>query len=154
MGESRSDQIVGDLAVQHPVTGVGFGHDVGEQVLKFEDLHAAVDHLGDEVEVVAAGLLQPDDVVEQQFVAVVRGQPLMRKSGRAHHDSSQPARLRPHAQLGIGRVHRTDRLPVAISATATTEVSATTATTTSSGLVKAGRRFSRRAQRYSAVPAR
>ena len=135
---------------------------LGEQVLQFEDLHTAIDHLGNEVEVVAAGLLQPDDVVEQQLVAVLRGQPLMRKSRCAHHDSPQLARLRPHSQLGFGRIHRsalsirhsTDRLPVAISATATTEVSATTVTTTSSGLVKAGRRLSRRAHKYSPVPAR
>ena len=66
VGEPRADQIVGDLAVQQPVAGFGHRHDVGEQILQFEDLDAAVDHLGDEVEVVAAGLLQPDDVVEQQ----------------------------------------------------------------------------------------
>ena len=143
-------------------TGLGQGHHLGEQVLQFEDLHTAIDHLGDEVEVVAAGLLQPDDVVEQQLVAVLRRQPLVRKSRCAHHDSPQPARLRPHSQLGFGRIHlralsidhRTDRLPVAISRTATTDVNATTATTASSALVKAGRRLSRRAQRYSAVPAR
>ena len=102
MGEPRADQIVGDLAVQQPVAGVGLRHDVGEQVLKLEDLDAAVDHLGDEVEVVAAGLLQPDDVVEQQLVAVVRGEPLMGKSRRADHDSPQPARLRPDAEPGFG----------------------------------------------------
>ena len=102
MGESRSDQIVGHLAVQHPVAGVGFRHHVGEQILEFEHLDAAVDHLGDEVEVVAAGLLQPDDVVEQQLVAVLRGEPLMGQAGRADHDPAQPARLRPDAQPGIG----------------------------------------------------
>ena len=155
VAEARADQIVGDLAVQHPVTGLGHGHHVGEQILKLEHLHAAVGHLGDEVEVVAAGLLQPDDVVEQQLLAGLRRQPLVRESGRAHQDSPQPTRLRPHAQPGFRRVHRcalrirhrTDRLPVAINTTATTEVSATTATTARSGIVKAGRRLSRRAQR-------
>ena len=147
VGESRSDQIVGHRAIQHPLAGVRLGHDVGEQILKLEDLDAAVDHLGDEVEVVAAGLLQPDDVVEQQFVAVLRGEPLMGQAGRADQDSSQLARLGPDAQPGFGRVHRTDRLPVAISTAATTDVSATTATTTHSGLVNAGRRLSLRAHR-------
>ena len=154
VGEPRSDQIVGHLAIQQPLAGVGLRHDVGEQVLKLEDLDTAVDHLGDEVEVVAAGLLQPDDIVEQQLVAVVRGEPLMGQARRADHDSPQPARLRPDAEPGFGRVHRTERLPVAISTAATTDVTATTATTTSSGLVNAGKRLSLRAQRYSAVPTR
>ena len=147
VGESRSDQIVGDLAVQHPIPAVGFRHHVGEQILKLEDLDTAVDHLGDEIEVVAAGLLQPDDVVEQKLVAVVRGEPLMGQTGGTDQDSSQPARLRPDAKPGIGRVHRTDRLPEAISAMATTDVSATTATTAHSGFVNACRRLSLRAHR-------
>ena len=141
-----------DLAIQQPLAGVGLRHDVGEQILKLEDLDTAVDHLGDEVEVVAAGLLQPDDVVEQQFVAVLRREPLMGQSRRADHDSPQPARFRPDAEPGFGRVHRTERLPVAISTAATTDVNATTATTTSSGLVNAGKRLSLRAQRYPRGP--
>ena len=88
----------------------GIGHHVGEQVLQLEDLDAAVDHLGDEVEVVAAGLLQPDDVVEQQLVAVLRGEPLVGEPRRADQDSAQLAGLRPHAQPGFGRAHRTARL--------------------------------------------
>ena len=58
VGESRADQIVGHPAVQQPVPGLGYRHHLGEQVLQLEHLDAAVDHLGDEVEVVAAGLLQ------------------------------------------------------------------------------------------------
>ena len=54
MGEAGADQVVGDLAVQHPVAGLGHRDDVGQQVVELEDLDAAVDHLGDEVEVVAA----------------------------------------------------------------------------------------------------
>ena len=93
VAESGADQIVGDLAVQNPVTGLGHGHHVGEQILQLEYLHAAVDHLGDEVEVVAAGLLQPDDVVEQQFLAGLRREPLVGKAGCAHHHPPQLARL-------------------------------------------------------------
>src|SRR4029079_12807082 len=113
-----------------------------------------IDHLGHEVEVVAAGLLKPDDIVEQEFVAVLRSEPLMRQARRADHHAPQPARLRPHAQPGIGAVHRTARLPVAIITTAATEASATTATTTHSGAVKVGRRLSLRAHTNSAVPTR
>jgi len=98
VGEPRSDQIVGHLAIQQPLAGVGLRHDVGEQVLKLEDLDTAVDHLGDEVEVVAAGLLQPDDVVEQQLMAVVRREPLMGQTRRADHDPAQPAGLGPDAE--------------------------------------------------------
>ena len=87
VGEPRTDQIVGDPAVQHPVTGLGHGHHVAEQLLEVEDLHTPVDHLGHEVEVVAAGLLQPDDVVEQQLAAVFGRQPLMGKSRRADQHS-------------------------------------------------------------------
>ena len=144
VGESRSDQIVGDLAVQHPVPGLGLRHHVGEQILKLEDLDTAVDHLGDEVEVVAAGLLQPDDVVEQQLVAVVRGEPLMGQTGRADHALAAAGPPPTRRQAGTGRVHalfdtsQTDRLPVAISATATTDVNATTATTDQFGFGERG----------------
>lgn len=63
VSESRSHQVIGEL-IQHPVAGIGFRDHVGEQVLQFQDLDATIDHLGDEVEVIAASLLQPDHVVE------------------------------------------------------------------------------------------
>ena len=100
--------------------GVGLRHHVGEQVPKLEDLDTAVDHLGDEVEAVAAGLLQPDDIVEQQSWQL-SGVSLDGQSRRADHDSPQPARFRPDAEPGFGRVHRTERLPVAISTAAATD---------------------------------
>ena len=154
VAQARADQIVGDLAVQHPVARFGHRHHIGEEILQVQYLDTAVNHLGHEVEVVAAGLLQPDDVVEQQLAGVLGRQPLVRESGRADQHPSQPARFRPHPQPGSGHVHestfsighRTDRLPVAISPSATTDVSATTTTTTHSGFVKTGSRLSLRAQ--------
>ena len=154
VAQARADQVVGDLAVEDPVTALGHGDHVGQQVVQFEHLDAAVAHLGDEVEVVALGLLHPDDVVEEQVVAGVRGEPLVGESRRADQHSSQPARLRPHPQPGFGAFidsalsigHRTERLPVAISASATDRRRATTATTTFSAFVKTGNRLSLRAQ--------
>ena len=54
-----------------------------------------------EVEVVALGVVDPQDVVEQQVVAVGRRQALMRAARRADHDLAQLADLRVDAELGL-----------------------------------------------------
>ncbi len=145
MAQARADQVVGDLTVQDPVARLVHRHHIGQQVVQLEYLHAPVDHLGDEVEVIPSSLLQPDDIVEQQFLARLRGEPLMGEPWRADQDSPQLARLGEDAE-SIGR-HSTARFPVTINATDTTDVSATTVKTTSSALVKICSSLSRRAQR-------
>ena len=145
VAQARADEVIGDLAVQHPVTALGYGDHLGEQVLQLEDLDVVVLDLRHEIEVVASRLLQPDHVVEQQLVAVLRGQSLVGEPWCAHQDPPQLSGLGPDSQSGFGR-HSTARFPVTSIATATTDVSATTPTTTSSALVKVGSRLSLRAQ--------
>jgi hypothetical protein len=60
---------------------------------------------GDEVEVVALGLGHPEHVIEQQFIAVVRGQPLMGQTWGAHHDFAQFAGFGMDAVLNFFRGH-------------------------------------------------
>ena len=85
VGQADADAVSGDLAIEDPLQGFGVRHDVGQQVVHFQNIDAAFAHLGDEVEVVALRLVHPDNVVEQQLVAVARGQALMGESGRADH---------------------------------------------------------------------
>jgi hypothetical protein len=75
--QTQAHRIGGDLALQDPVQSFGNGDDVGQQVVHFQHIDVAFTHLGDEVEMVTLGLGHPQHVIEQQFVAVVRGQPLM-----------------------------------------------------------------------------
>jgi hypothetical protein len=83
----------------------GDGDDVGQQVVHFQHIDAALAHFGDEVEVVALGLSHPEHVIEQQFVAVVRGQPLMGQTWGAHHDFAQFAGFGMDAVLNFFRGH-------------------------------------------------
>lgn len=133
--QTQAHHVVGDLAVEHPCPRLGDRHHLGEQVLQFQDLDTVVFHLRDEIEVVAAGLLQPDHVVEEQLVAVLRGEALVGESRCADQNAAQRPGLRPHSQPRFA-AHSTARCPVASSATARTDVAATTATTTSSARVK------------------
>jgi hypothetical protein len=48
--------------------------------VQLSDFHVAVTHLVDEVEVVAAGVLHPQHIVEQQVIAVARGESLVRQA--------------------------------------------------------------------------
>ena len=76
----ETDFVRHDLAVQQPRLGLGDRHRLGQQVVQLDDFHVAVAHLVHEVEVVAAGVLHPQHIVEQQVVAVGRGQPLVRQA--------------------------------------------------------------------------
>ena len=76
---------------------------LGQQVVQLDDLDVAVAHLVHEVEVVAAGVLHPQHVVEQQVVAVGRREPLVRQTRRAHQHLAQLADLGVNAVAG-GRI--------------------------------------------------
>jgi hypothetical protein len=78
LDQAEADLVGGDLAVEPPGRGRGVLERLGEQLVHLDHLDAALAHLGHEVEVVALGVLHPEHVVEQQRVAVGRGQSLMR----------------------------------------------------------------------------
>ena len=73
----------------------GIVHRLGEQVVQLDDLDAALAQLVHEVGVVALGVLHPHHVVEEQVVAVGRGQPAVRQAGRA--DQRPCAACRPRS---------------------------------------------------------
>ena len=62
------------------VLASGYLHGLGQQVVQLDDLDVSVAHLVHEVEVVAAGVLHPQHVVEQQVVAVGRRESLVRQA--------------------------------------------------------------------------
>ncbi len=65
--EAEADLVGHHLVVEDPLLAFGHRHRLGEQVVHLDHLDAAVAHLGDEVEVVALGVLDPQHVVEQQL---------------------------------------------------------------------------------------
>ncbi len=106
--EAQAHLVGHDLVVEDPLLALGHRHRLGQQVVHFHHLDAAVAHLGDEVEVVALGVLDPQHVVEQQLVAVGRRQARVRHPGRADHHLAQLADFRVHAELHLllARLHR------------------------------------------------
>ena len=162
-GEAETDQVTGDLAVEQPGARFRDPHDVGDAVLELQHLDTALLELGDEVEVVALGLLDPDDVVEEQPVGGAGREPLVGQARRRDQHLSELACLGPDAGGGSG-VHerspfrwwgcQTESQPALRPTRAITEVSATTAAAPSSGVVKTGSLASLRAQTYAAVPTR
>ncbi|MNZ99818.1 hypothetical protein D3C78_1191570 [compost metagenome] len=99
VGQADTYGVRGDLAVKDPLQRVFVLHDVGQQVVHLKHIHAALAHLGDEVEMVAFGLVDPDHIIEQQFVAVARGQALVRKPRGANHYLAQLAGFGVHTVL-------------------------------------------------------
>ncbi len=83
--QAEADLVGGELAFENPVQRFLLTDDIGQQVVHLQHVDITLTHLGDEIEVVALGLGNPEHIVEQQFVAVVRGQPLVGQAGGAHH---------------------------------------------------------------------
>jgi len=79
--------------VEDPALRLGQGDRLSQQVVHVDHVDAPVAHLGDEVEMVPPGVLHPHHVVEQELVAVARGQPLVGSARCAHHHLSQLAHL-------------------------------------------------------------
>lgn len=100
-GQAQADAVGGDLAIEDPLQRFRVLDGLGQQIVHLEDVDAALAHLGDEVEVVALGLVHPDHVVEQQLVAVARGQALVGESGRADHHFAQFAGFGVDAKFGF-----------------------------------------------------
>lgn len=108
VGQADADGVGGDLAIQDPLQGFGVLHRIGQQVVHFQDFDPTLAHFGDEVEMVALGLVDPDHIIEQQFIAVVRGQPLMGQAWGANHDFAQFAGFGMDAVLNFFRGHYSD----------------------------------------------
>ncbi len=66
--------------------------------MHLDHLDAAVAHLGDEVEMVALGVVDPQHVVEQEVVAIARREALVRASRRADHHLAKLADFRVNAE--------------------------------------------------------
>jgi len=97
--EAEADLVGHDLVVENPLLAFRDRDGLGQQVVHLHHVDAAVAHLGDEVEVVALGVLDPEHVVEQQLVAVGRRETLVRTSGRADHHLAQLADFRMDTEL-------------------------------------------------------
>jgi hypothetical protein len=69
--------------------------------VQLDDVDLALAHLVDEVLMVALGVLDPEDVVEQQVVAVRRREALVGQPGRADQHLAQAADLGVDA-VGVG----------------------------------------------------
>ena len=72
--QAKADLVGHDLIVENPLLGFGDRDRFGEQVMHLDDIDAAIAHLLHEVEMVALGVVDPQDVVKQQGVAVGRRQ--------------------------------------------------------------------------------
>ncbi|MNC45470.1 hypothetical protein D3C75_944330 [compost metagenome] len=103
--QADTDGIRGDLAVEDPFQRFRVCDDIGQQIVHFQHFDAAFTHFGDEIEVVALGLIDPDDVVEQQLVAVARGQALVRQARGTDHHFAQFAGFGMYAVLNFFRGH-------------------------------------------------
>ncbi len=103
--QADADQVDSKLVIENPLQRLRVGHRFGEQVVHLQHFDATFAHLGDEVEVVALGLADPDDVVEEQLVGVVRSEPQVCQAGRADHHLAQLAGFGVHAEFFCGVGH-------------------------------------------------
>jgi hypothetical protein len=100
VGEAHAHGVVADPRLQQPAAGVHVGQRLGQQLPQEHDLDAAIAHRVDEGHVLDARLLDPDDVIEQQFGAIGGGQPGHGGAGLVDQHAAQLARLGMHA---VGR---------------------------------------------------
>ena len=102
IGRARADRVGRHPAVEDEAAGLLVLQRLREKVVKLQDLHSALLHLEDEVVVVLPRFLDPDHVVEEQVVAVARGQALVGEAGPADHDGPELADLGVDAKVTHG----------------------------------------------------
>ena len=90
------------LRSQHPLARPAVRERLGEQLVEEQHLDAALAHQVDERVELLARAAHPDDVVEQQLVAVRRRQPLVREVRAVDDDAAQRPDLRGDAEVGGG----------------------------------------------------
>ena len=74
LGHADADRVFRNPQVQEPFSRGHVAHRLFEQLAGVIDLDAPVAHLVDEGQVFLTGLLDPQDVVEQQLMAIARSQ--------------------------------------------------------------------------------
>jgi hypothetical protein len=104
LDESESDLVGDDFAVEQPCPRFRLGDGVGQHLVQLEDLHAVGAQIVDEGGVIAFGVLDPQHVVEEQFVGVRRGEPVVGEAGGGHEHPSQLPDLRVHAEIRVCHV--------------------------------------------------
>ena len=75
---------------------------LGQQLVQEQDLDAARAHQVDERVELLPRAPHPDDVVEEQIVAVARREPLVRQVGPVHHHRVELPDLRVCSEDGVG----------------------------------------------------
>ena len=88
--------------LQQPVARVAVLERLGQQLVEQQDLDAALAHEVDERVELLPRAAHPDHVVEQQLVAVGRGQPLVREVRAVDDDAVQGPDLGCDAECGGG----------------------------------------------------
>ena len=88
-----------DLAVEHPGAGLRILQRRCQEVVHLQHLDPSLAHHLAEAVVLRLGLVNPDDVVEEQVVAVVGRQPHVGQPRPADHDLAQPTDLRVDTEL-------------------------------------------------------
>ncbi len=108
-GQGRSDLLRAARAIEHERTGLGDLERLREQLGEVVNGDPAVAEDPDEHVVLFAGLRRPEDVVEQQSVAVARGQPAELQARPVDDRLAEPADLRVNSErrahdVGVGIV--------------------------------------------------
>ena len=87
--------------VADPVPDAGLLQRLGQQPLDLKHLDATLAHHLAERVVFRFGLADPQDVIEQQFLGVRRGQTGVLQARPVHHDLAQLAHLRVHSERHV-----------------------------------------------------
>ena len=99
LDEARTDDRLGGHERDDPGASVlAGGQRLGEQIVDVQHLDAPLAHPRDELVVLPLGPLDPQDVVEQELVVVVRGQPLEAEVRPMDDDLTELADLRVHTE--------------------------------------------------------
>ena len=98
LGEHHRDVLRADAPREQPFACLGVLERLGEQLVQEQDLDAALAHQVDEGVELLAGAAHPDDVVEEQLVAVRRREPFVREVGPVHHHRLELADLGVRSQ--------------------------------------------------------
>ena len=89
--QAQANLVGHDLCVQEPLLGGGHIERLRQEIVHLHHLDPALPHLRHEVEMIALGALHPHHVVEQELIAVARGEARMREARRADEDFPQGA---------------------------------------------------------------
>jgi hypothetical protein len=82
-----------DLAVEHPGAGLRVLQRRRQEVVHLQHFDAPLAHQLAEVVVLGLGFVDPQNVVEEQVVAIIGREPEVGQSRPAHHDLAQSSDL-------------------------------------------------------------